>query len=407
MGRVLSVKRSAAIVAVTALMLTGCGDDDPAADSGDDVTTTAATSAVEIDETLAGDVIAHYAAGVYSSYQASLAAAKQLDTAVDAFVSSPDAATLESAKSAWIAARTPYGLTEAFRFYGGPIDNEETGPEGQINGWPLDEQYIDYTVDSPDSGIINNTADFPEITKEVLAEANEQGGEANLSTGWHAIEFLLWGQDLSDTGPGERPVGDYTTGANAERRKAYLSAVTDLLIDDLTSVTDAWAPDEDNYRAEFTSKPVAEALNDIITGIGELSRGELAGERMNVAYEERSQENEHSCFSDNTSADLSANANGIANVWLGSYLDTPSGPGLSELVSSVDPELASRVTSEISESVLAISTIPSPFDQHLTADAPDDGEGRTAIKTAIDDLSTQTDSIVEAAKALGVEIEVS
>ena len=235
MGRVLSVKRSAAIVAVTALMLTGCGDDDPAADSGDDVTTTAATSAVEIDETLAGDVIAHYAAGVYSSYQASLAAAKQLDTAVDAFVSSPDAATLESAKSAWIAARTPYGLTEAFRFYGGPIDNEETGPEGQINGWPLDEQYIDYTVDSPDSGIINNTADFPEITKEVLAEANEQGGEANLSTGWHAIEFLLWGQDLNGTGPGAgaRPASDYDlkscSHGNCDRRAAYLRAATALL----------------------------------------------------------------------------------------------------------------------------------------------------------------------------------
>lgn len=399
--------RAVGLVAVVGLGLTGCGEDD-ADTAGDDVTTTVDDSGSgRLDEALAGEVVAHYADGVHASYTASLDAALALDVAVDAFVAAPDEATMSAAKSAWIAARTPYGLTEAFRFYGGPIDNEEDGPEGLINGWPLDEQYIDYTVDTPDSGIIADTAGFPEITQEALAEANEAGGEANLSTGWHAIEFLLWGQDLSDTGPGARPVTDYTTDPNAERRKQYLSAVTDLLIGDLTTVTEAWAPDADNYRAEFVAKPVDEALTDIITGIGELSRGELAGERMNVAFEERDQENEHSCFSDNTGADLSANANGIANVWLGVYAGAAEGPGLDQLVAAVDPDLAAQVTEEISTSVLAISEIPSPFDANLTADAPDDGPGRTAIKESIAALGTQTDSIVAAGKALGVTVEVS
>ena len=61
-------------------------------------------------------------------------------------------------------------------------------------------------------------AAFPEITAEALTAANEEGGETNISTGWHAIEFLLWGQDLSATGPGARPATDYTTAPNAERR---------------------------------------------------------------------------------------------------------------------------------------------------------------------------------------------
>ncbi len=381
----------------------GCGDDD----TGSKAETTTTSAGATFDAGVARSVVEHYADGVYASYGASRSSAVTMKTAIEAFLADPTDATLTTAKDAWVAARTPYGVTEAFRFYGGPIDDEQDGPEGAINGWPLDEQYIDYTVDSPDSGIIADTGNFPEITAEALAEANEQGGEANLSTGWHAIEFLLWGQDLSTTGAGVRPVTDYTTGPNAERRKAYLAAVTDLLVDDLTSVTEAWAPDADNYRADFVAQDPSTSLTDMITGMGELSRGELAGERMNVAYEGRDQENEHSCFSDNTTADLDANATSVQDVWLGTYPGASDGPGLVTLVTSIDAALAQRVTDEIAASIAEIDKIPAPFDQHLTADAPDDGPGRTAIRTAIDLLGAQTDSIVAAAKALGIDVEVS
>ena len=125
-----------------------------------------------------------------------------MDAAIDAFVAEPTDENLAAAKEAWLAARDEYGPTEAFRFYGGPIDDEETGVEGLVNAWPLDEAYIDYVDGDPEAGIVNNPEDYPEITADVLVEANEQGGEANVSTGWHAIEFLLWGQDLSADGPG-------------------------------------------------------------------------------------------------------------------------------------------------------------------------------------------------------------
>ena len=123
---------------------------------------------------------------------------------------------LDAAKEAWLTARDEYGPTEAFRFYGGPIDNEETGVEGLVNAWPLDEAYIDYVDGDPEAGIVNNPDEHPTIDADALVAANEQGGEANVSTGWHAIEFLLWGQDLSADGPGARPVEDYTT--SRERR---------------------------------------------------------------------------------------------------------------------------------------------------------------------------------------------
>jgi len=383
------------IAVVAGLAVTACGGDDTG------------KRASSMDAALAKNVIAHYADGVYHAYRASLDAATTMKEAIDAFVATPTDESLAAARASWVAARTPYGQTEAFRFYGGPIDNEQDGPEGLINGWPLDEQYIDYTTDTPDSGIIADTAGFPEITKAVLADANEKGGEANLSTGWHAIEFLLWGQDLSATGPGARPATDYTTAPNAARRATYLSQVTELLIDNLTTVTDAWAPDADNYRSTFVEQDAGAAITDMITGIGELSRGELAGERMNVAYEQRDQENEHSCFSDNTTADLLANATSISNVWNGTFAGAADGPGLAELVAETSADAASEVTADIAASIAEISKIPAPFDQNLTADAPDDGPGRTAIRTGIDDLGTQTDAIVAAGKALGVKVEVS
>ena len=151
-------------------------------------------------------------------------------------------------------ARDDYGPTEVYRFYDGPIDNAEDGPEGLVNAWPLDEAYIDYVEGDPDAGIVNNPGDFPAIDADLIVSLNEEGGEENVSTGWHAIEFLLWGQDLNDDSPGLRPVEDYTTNANADRRSTYLATVSDVLVRHLREMMDAWAPgDSGNYRAEFLS----------------------------------------------------------------------------------------------------------------------------------------------------------
>lgn len=354
----------------------------------------------------ATEAIKNYAAGVHASYETSLASAKKMDEAIDAFVANPSEDTLAAARTAWIAARDDYGPTEVFRFYGGPIDHEETGTEGLINAWPLDEAYIDYVEGNPTAGIVNDPTGFPTIDAAVITSLNEEGGEANISTGWHAIEFLLWGQDLSTTGPGDRKFTDYTTADNADRRSTYLTVSTDLLITHLTELVDAWAPDTDNYRKTFEALDTNTALSHIITGIGEMSRGELAGERMNVAYEERSQEDEHSCFSDNTTADIIGNAAGIKMVLDGEYPGV-SGVGILELVKMKDSALAEQLAGEIDASMAAVKAIPAPFDQHLVAGVPDDDPGRASILTGIEALETQTDTIVKAAAAIGVTINVS
>lgn len=376
------MKLGYALVCAVSTLAVGCGGDDGDGDMA------------EVAET--------YAANVYASYSDTLAKAHELQTAVDAFLANPSESTLSAARQAWIDARVPYGQTEVFRFYDGPIDNPDDGPEPQLNAWPLDEAYIDYVEGMPQAGIINDTTGFPTITVDVIEEQNENGGEANISAGYHAIEFLLWGQDLSADGPGARPYTDYVdagTAENQERRRTYLQLVTQLLVDDLTHVTDQWKPDADNYRADFVAGGKA-SIQKILLGMGSLSGAELSGERMTVALDNRDQEDEHSCFSDNTHDDLYANALGIQNVYLGRYGDH-DGPGIEDLVRAKDAALADTLKSQIAASVAAIQAIPTPFDQAIMNDA-----GRALVTTAIQDLQTQTETTVEAATALGITINL-
>ncbi len=348
----------------------------------------------------------NYASVVHEAYSISLASAEAMDEAIDAFLAAPSAASLEAAKRSWLTARDDYGPTEVFRFYGGPIDNEDSGPEGLINAWPLDEAYIDYVEGAPDSGIVNMSDEFPTIDADLLVELNEKDGEANISTGWHAIEFLLWGQDLSLDGPGSRSFEDYTTAANADRRGLYLATASDLLLVHLGQMVDAWAPGAENYRADFVALDSNEALGMIMTGMGELSRGELAGERMNVAYEARSQEDEHSCFADNTTADIIGNAAGIEMVYLGK-VGSVSGTSIYDLVAAEDQELADRLRDEIAASIGKAGDIPVPFDQHLVEGVPDSDPGRMSIFDTILSLEEQADTIVASAELLGVSVNLS
>ena len=345
-------------------------------------------------------VATNYAALVHANYSDTLAGAQEMQAAIAAFVAAPSADGLAAARKAWLSARESYGQTEAFRFYGGPIDDDK-GPEGQINAWPLDEAYVDYVQGKPKAGLVND-AKF-KITKANLAKFNERGGEENISSGWHAVEFLLWGQDLSETGPGNRSFEDYVDGKtpNADRRRQFLTVATSLLVDDLASVTEAWAPGQKNYRARF-EKGGKESVRKIIVGLGSLSRGELAGERMEVALNSQDQEDEHSCFSDNTHRDIVTNATGIQNVWLGQYKKRDGtmlqGPGVRDLVAAKKADLADKTTGQLAASVAAAESIPAPFDRAIGKGTA----GRPAVEKTIASLVAQSKLLVESASAVGI-----
>ena len=381
-----------------------------ACDKGDDEAT--------LKKSLLKEGIVNYATIVRANYEDARDLAVELKTKVDAFVEAPTEQKLTDAKNAWLAAREAYGQTEAFRLYGGPID-DENGPEGRLNAWPLDESYIDYVEgvtngENPDdndgSNIINNTDDFATINKTLIGELNEAGSETNISSGYHAIEFLLWGQDLSaGAGGGTRPYTDYVIGegathSNQQRRGAYLKAVTELLVDDLNSLVNEWKVGGDYYTFFTADAELKNSLEKIVTGIGKLSKGELGYERMAVAWDLRSKENEHSCFSDNTHRDIVMNATGIQNVILGRYKRTDnttiSGPGIYDLLKTLNKDLADEIKDLSQASVDACEEIEPPFDQEFLAEP-----GRTRIKTAFDLLLAQGDKLADAAYEFGFSFD--
>lgn len=351
-------------------------------------------------------VVENYASLVLANYTDAISTAKILQTQVNAFLAAPTAKGLEDCKTAWLNSRVPYLQTEAFRFYDGPIDASADNFEGLINAWPLDEAYIDYVSDDAKAGVINNLTAYPTITEAVLLSDNEKNGETDVKVGYHAIEFLLWGQDLYKDSPGKRPYTDYVTGGTASnqvRRGQYLKIVTDLLVKDLQSVSAQWET-TGAYRKDFTAAAnVEQSLINIFNGMGKLTKGELSGERMTVLLASKDQEDEHSCFSDNTKNDFIYDEAGIYNVYLGKYTKADGtvfdGPGLNDLVLAKNAAVNTTMIAKLDASVAAIKAIPAPVDQSVTT-SPD------SFKAAITALRTQADQLSVAAQAIGISLTI-
>jgi putative iron-regulated protein len=373
-------------------------------------------------------VLANYADLLHAGYDDSVATATQLRTDLEPLLAATATdADLTTARASWRAARVPYMQTEFGRFYDGPIDDPAMGNlESLINAWPMDEATIDYVQGAPgmtlEGGIINMPTEFPSITADLLAQQNMMPGEENITVGYHAVEFLLWGQDFSDDGPGERPFTDYVmgTGTNVERRVEYLDVTSQLLVDHLEAVRDQWATGDDaNYRATFLALPRRDAIHMILLGMARLAGGELAGQRIHTAYLTKDQEDEHSCFSDNTAADLAGDVQGLSNFYYGTYVRTDgttvSGPSLSDMVRSRDAAVDQQARTAIDRALADIRAWPSaascpstalqgacPFDQLITG--TDTAPGRMAIQAVYLDLHAVTDAIQAVAATLGTPL---
>ena len=366
------------------------------------------------------DVLSTYADIALAGYEDALASAKVLDAAIDALIAEPSAATLEAARAAWKAARIPYQQTEAFRF-GNPIVDEW---EGRVNAWPLDEGLIDYVdasygsesdsnglyvanvIANPTITIDGVELDATDITPSLLQDKLQEaaGVESNVATGYHAIEFLLWGQDLNGTGPGAgaRPFTDYSTAEHADRRAAYLKAASTLLVDDLEEMVANWTAD----GAARAALPEL-GISAILTGMGSLSFGEVAGERMKLGLLLHDPEEEHDCFSDNTHVSHLQDAVGVQNVYLGKYVRTDGsvveGPSLSEVIAAKDMALDAEIKALLEDTIAKMNVMADraeggeAYDQQI---AEGNAGGNAVVQAAIDALIAQTRGIERAVALL-------
>lgn len=376
-------------------------------------------------------VLSHYADLAHAMYSDSLASAKMLQKAVNKFVASPTESNMQAAKDAWVEARHPYQQTEAYRFGNAIVDDWE----GKVNAWPLDEGLIDYVASSygaesdenmlytaniianPKIVISGKTIDATSITKELLAETLHEADEveANVATGYHAIEFLLWGQDLNGTkaGAGARPASDFDTKncswGNCDRRAAYLKAATDLLIDDLVWIVKQWEKGGDARKAVTTGNLQAN-LATIFTGMGSLSYGELAGERMKLGLMLHDPEEEHDCFSDNTHWSHYNDALGIKNVYTGSYTridgSKVSGPSLADLVAAKDAKADKNLRDHLDATLGKMQVLVDSAENGVAYDqliGENNIDGNAKVLAAVNALVAQTKAIEKAVNIMGLD----
>jgi putative iron-regulated protein len=379
------------------------------------------------------DIVKTYEAIAHATYSDALTGAKALDAAIDQLLATPSPQTLGLAREAWKAARGPYLQSEGFRFGNKIVDDWE----GNVNSWPLDEGVIDY-VDAASYGdkkddnplytanVIANKKlrigaemlDASKITKEVIAKLNSAlDVQANVGTGFHAVEFLLWGQDLNGTGSGagNRPATDFDlkacTNGNCDRRRDYLKAASALLIDDLADMAANWQ-EGGAGRKELEAKPEAEQLGTILTGLGSLSFGELAGERMKLGVLLHDTEEEQDCFSDNTHNSHLNDQVGMIAIWNGRYQGARpvQGPSVRDLAREKAPEAAARLDEAMATALAKIKLIKDKadsgamaYDQMLAAG---NDEGNTLILDASAALVAQTRAIEAVVAGLNLKIKI-
>jgi len=374
-------------------------------------------------------VVETYADIAQAAYEDSLATAGALDAAIAALIAKPSQATLLAARAAWIAARAPYQQTEVFRFGNAIVDDWE----GKVNAWPLDEGLIDYVAASYGTeadenalytvNVIANASltingrkvDASTITPALLQDSLHEAEEveANVATGYHALEFLLWGQDLNGTeaGAGSRPASDFDTanctGGHCDRRAQYLKAASELLLSDLADMAANWGADGE-ARNTLLADPQA-GLSAILTGMGSLSYGELAGERMKLGLLLHDPEEEHDCFSDNTHNSHYFDQLGVRNVYTGRYRridgSVVDGPSVSDLVAAADTGLDAEIRTKLETTVTAMAVMKAraesveAYDQMI---GEANAQGNAVVQTAIDGLIDQTRSIERAVATLNL-----
>lgn len=375
-------------------------------------------------------VIEHYADMAEVKYLDSLTTAQQLKTAIVGLTRNATQENLNAARVAWKQARIPYLQTEVYRF-GNPIVDDW---EGRVNAWPLDEGLIDYvdssygatSLDNPaftanviansrfklSQQVIDASVIDPDLLSSTLHEID--GIEANVASGYHAIEFLLWGQDLNgnNSGAGQRQASDYDihncTNGHCQRRIDYLIAVVDLLISDLEWMQRQWQTNGPARRDLLSDETTG--LNAILTGMGSLSYGELAGERTKLALLLGDPEEEQDCFSDNTHNAHFYDVQGILNVFMGRYEmsngEVLQGPSIAQLIGSKDPVLRERLMVALQGSISAAQAIVDSaennnvaFDQLI---AKGNQPGNQLVNNLVDNLLAQTRLIEQSVTVLGL-----
>ena len=257
---------------LSALLLAGCSDN--AAEP--QIVETAAEAAPSAFELLnpelsasAKEIALEYVQQIDTDFKQAGIEIEKFQSSIATLTDQTNIENLNLSKQAWLNAHSAYELTTLHRYYATQLMGEQDSLvlmqlQYQINHWPIVPGYIDYVDGYPDSGIVHDIN--VNLNADSLREQHGSFDVSEVTLGFHAIEFLLWGYDADSVA---RPATDFDavleltpkeieSGYTLEqlsnnRRRLFLTVVADTLVNDFLALQSLWLAEEPSISQRIES----------------------------------------------------------------------------------------------------------------------------------------------------------
>ncbi|MDA0687213.1 MAG: hypothetical protein O2948_01105 [Proteobacteria bacterium] len=250
---------------------------------------------------------------------------------VETFLQEPSEERLNALRDSWLEVHNSYEATAIHRFFADEVLDEQQALilfdlQYQLDHWPILPGYIDYVGDYPESGIVNDMT-VP-LETVVLREKHGEFDISEASTGFHVLEFMLWGEN--GDGSGLRPYSDYLAATtlsaqqradglqlfelSPNRRRDFLTLNAALLEDDFQALVNAWSANSVNYRARIDTTRAEQLLMDLLNAITGMFSDELMVRTLYPMLNGEFDESLPAIYSDSSPATVSAQLAGLENL---------------------------------------------------------------------------------------------
>jgi putative iron-regulated protein len=345
------------IAMLSALLLAGCSDN--AAEP--QIVETAAEAAPSAFELLnpelsasAKEIALEYVQQIDTDFKQAGIEIEKFQSSIATLTDQTNIENLNLSKQAWLNAHSAYELTTLHRYYATQLMGEQDSLvlmqlQYQINHWPIVPGYIDYVDGYPDSGIVHDIN--VNLNADSLREQHGFFDVSEVTLGFHAIEFLLWGYDADSVA---RPATDFDavleltpkeieSGYTLEqlsnnRRRLFLSVVVDTLVKDFLALQSLWLAEEPSISQRIESISGTELIVILADSMSAMLTQELLQRSLYPMLNGDFVESVQSPYSRSTQNAVSSQLSGLERLLL--ERQTENGTTLDLVFSAISDEFS-------------------------------------------------------------------
>ena len=342
---------------LSALLLAGCSDN--AAEP--QIVETAAEAAPSAFELLnpelsasAKEIALEYVQQIDTDFKQAGIEIEKFQSSIATLTDQTNIENLNLSKQAWLNAHSAYELTTLHRYYATQLMGEQDSLalmqlQYQINHWPIVPGYIDYVDGYPDSGIVHDIN--VNLDADSLREQHGSFDVSEVTLGFHAIEFLLWGYDADSVA---RPATDFDavleltpkeieSGYTLEqlsnnRRRLFLTVVADTLVKDFLAVQSLWLAEKPSISQRIESISGTELIVILADSMSAMLTQELLQRSLYPMLNGDFVESVQSPYSRSTQNAVSSQLSGLERLLL--ERQTENGTTLDLVFSAISDEFS-------------------------------------------------------------------